>query len=501
MYIVNNRHIELCFAINLAHLLYPGITDAEAERRGSELQQRAGLIAQTPVCFTDVEKFEELVQCRIVIFYRTDLKRLNTFHTAKQRPGKPLYMFLFENHYYGLKNACAFIGTKYLCSHCYTGYDGLLNHKCEGRCNVCLDAACTATRPAAGGGVVCEYCNRWCASAFCLAKHREKVWRPVAQKHASICDMHKKCHRCGLLYYVSLIKIPKPHECPDVKCCICGGVKYAGTTEPHRCYIQSLPTPETTTDVIPNKKLLFYDFETYPDENGTHVPFYVCVMRGNNSSPWGCYGPDCAVKLLRRYRAKKYKDSVCLAHNSKGFDGHILLSAMVSLGISPHVVMQGSKLVLFTEPHYNLKFIDSMSFLSFLWASLPKALGFEDAEKGHFPHKFSSKENLNYVGPYPAPEYYGCQQMTPKKREDFMAWYTLVSGGTFNFKAEAKRYCQNDREILMKACFAFRECFVNETALDPFKRATIASACMFVFRTCFLKETAASASQTPVCSG
>ncbi|XP_040924836.1 uncharacterized protein LOC121201921 [Betta splendens] len=148
MYIVNNRNNELCFAINLAHLLYPGITDAEAERRGSELQQRAGLTAQTPVCFTDVEKFEELVQRRIVIFYRTDLKRLNTFHTAKQRPGKPLYMFLFENHYYGLKNACAFIGMKYLCSHCYTGYDGLLNHKCEGRCNVCLDAACAATRPA-----------------------------------------------------------------------------------------------------------------------------------------------------------------------------------------------------------------------------------------------------------------------------------------------------------------------------------------------------------------
>ncbi|XP_029021707.1 uncharacterized protein LOC114864876 [Betta splendens] len=393
MYIVNNRNNELCFAINLAHLLYPGITDAEAERRGSDLQQRAGLTAQTLECFTNMEKFEELVQCRIVIFYRTDLKRLNTFHTAKQRSGNPLYMFLFKNHYYGLKNACAFIGKKYLCSHCNTGYDGLLNHKCEGRFNVCLDAACAATRTAAGGGVVCEYCNCWCASAFCLAKHREKVWRPVAQKHASICDMHKKCHRCGLLYYVLLIKISKPHECPDVKCCICGGVKYAWATE-----------------------RLFYDFETYPVENGTHVPFYVCVMRSNNSCP--CYGPDCAVKLLRRYRAKKYKDSVFLAHNSKGFDGHILLSAMVSLGISPHVVMQGSKLVLFTKPHYNLKFIDSMSFLPFPLASLPKALGFEDAEKGHFPHKFSSKENLIYVGPYPAPEYYGCQQMTPKKREN-----------------------------------------------------------------------------------
>lgn len=69
-----------------------------------------------------------------------------------------------------------------------------------------------------------------------------------------------------------------------------------------------------------------------------------------------------------------------------------------------------------------------------------------------------------------------------------MSWYSTVRHGTFDFAEEAVRYCKNDTMILMRACMIFRENFITETSLDPFKRSTIASACMYVFRTLFLQE-------------
>ncbi|KAF0021988.1 hypothetical protein F2P81_025759 [Scophthalmus maximus] len=64
--------------------------------------------------------------------------------------------------------------------------------------------------------------------------------------------------------------------------------------------------------------------------------------------------------------------------------------------------------------------------------------------------------------------------------------YETVRHGTFHFKNEAVRYCQNDVDILFEACCIFRKGYIGETGVDPFSCVTIASACMKVFRTNFL---------------
>ncbi|GAA6228949.1 uncharacterized protein LOC117597613 isoform X1 [Lates japonicus] len=118
--------------------------------------------------------------------------------------------------------------------------------------------------------------------------------------------------------------------------------------------------------------------------------------------------------------------------------------------------------------------------------AMPKALGFTDQTKGYFPHKFSSKNRLNYVGPYPPPSDYGVERMVMREWEEFDAWYGEVCQGTFNFREEAVRYCKNDVDILSKGCLKFREQFLGETGVDPFSSITIAGACMKVFRTNYL---------------
>lgn len=97
--------------------------------------------------------------------------------------------------------------------------------------------------------------------------------------------------------------------------------------------------------------------------------------------------------------------SPILTKHIPGFDGYIIVSALVELGVDLQLVIQGPQLVVFTEKHYNQQFIDSASFLSFPLSQLPKFLGFEHKVKGHFPHHFSSEGNLNYVGPYLAVKY------------------------------------------------------------------------------------------------
>ncbi|KAL7385094.1 hypothetical protein ABVT39_015396 [Epinephelus coioides] len=181
-----------------------------------------------------------------------------------------------------------------------------------------------------------------------------------------------------------------------------------------------------------------------------------------------------------------YRKSVFIAHNARGFDRYVVLNAMLSLNLKPKaLIMQGSKVVRFTDPDYEHRYIDSLSFLTCRLSALPKALGFPDKNKGFFPNRFSSENHLKYVGPYPEPEAYGVKQMSREGKREFEAWYETVRHGTFNFEKEAVRYCQNDVDILVRACDIFRKGYINEKGMDPFSCATITSACMKVFRTNF----------------
>ncbi|XP_037603314.1 uncharacterized protein LOC119474981 [Sebastes umbrosus] len=135
---------------------------------------------------------------------------------------------------------------------------------------------------------------------------------------------------------------------------------------------------------------------------------------------------------------------------------------------------------------YRQRWIDSFSFLPMRLAKTPAALGFEDLEKGYFPHKFNTRENEHYIGPYPAPSQYGYDTLCESEKTSFMQWYDTVRDETFDFQAEIRRYCVNDVAVLRRACTIYRETFHDCTQLDPFAFTTLPSSCMGVFKTLFL---------------
>ncbi|KAL3987174.1 homeobox protein Nanog [Sarotherodon galilaeus] len=473
LYIVHNPANKLCFAISLAHLLHPDFNDQQAEVFGREIQQKAGLNDQTPVGFNQIITFERLLGCKIIVFYRNENDRsLCKFETSTPNTEKTLCLFLFENHYYAIKNLKGFMGTSYLCNHCYIGYNHVLSHFCRARCSVCMHPDCNQYSISP---IVCHDCNRTCRSPYCFKSHKKLVDR--RERSASNCQLYKKCVKCSRLYYLAVNE--KPHKCQNRKCPICRQ-EISTDQQTHQCYMQVLER-----ETKHNNKLIFYDFETFVNQTGEHTPFLVCTRTLDGKS-WNCVGEDCAEKFLAHFRRPLFKGCIFIAHNAKGFDGYLILSRMAKQGLKPHLIMQGSKVISFTDPDFNQRYMDSSCFLPMPLSGIPKAMGFSDSVKGFFPHSFSSRETLKYVGPYPPPSAYSIERMTTKSRDDFYKWYDSVSSGTFNFMKEAMSYCENDVEILAEGCKLFRNGFIEETGVDPFSRNTLASACLKTFLTNFM---------------
>ncbi|CAG5896577.1 unnamed protein product [Menidia menidia] len=480
LYLVNNAENQLCFSISLAHVNNPCLTDSEAAVQGEQWQLMAGLTVDTPVNFCDINKFERIVKRKIVVFYRKgENNLLCKFETDFPDRSNPLFLFLMGNHYYGIRNLTGFTGAKYTCSYCYIGYDRPESHSCEGFCPICHDPGCHL-RPLRS--VQCAECNRICHDSICFDKHREPRLRPRLEKFRSHCETSKFCLICKRLYHVPGSREHFIHEC-SVKCRVCGEKLPRDvdvTLNEHQCFIQPCLTDEGLDD-----KLVFYDFESFSNQSGVHVPFLVCT-KTLKGEVWYSYGLDCVKQFLLHFRRPAYRGYTFIAHNARGYDSYLILSVAVKMGITPSLITQGSKILCFTDADFNLKFIDSLSFLTMKLSAMPKALGFDDQSKGFFPHLFSSQANLNYSGAYPPPSCYAAELMTPAERLRFDVWYNEASKGSFDFQKEALHYCKNDVEILYKGCVKFREEFFKETNVNPFKCITIASACMKVFTSNFL---------------
>lgn len=479
LYIPPPQNNNLCLATALTGLMHDSLTMTGVLARSRDLQAAVGLSEHTPAGFGDIHKFERVLNRKIVVLYRNEAgKPMSHFETDTAKSTNSLVVYLHEEHFYGVKNPAQFVGYSYFCRGCYRGYQDVHTHRCANHCHICANFTCPQTEP---DPIRCRDCDKTCHNRACFDKHKDSSPLQPGGPSVSICDRYKKCHKCGLTYYISNGNQRKAHTCPAVKCQVCHmsmATSDQGSSQ-HQCYIQPEPSKP------PNTRLIFYDFETYLSDEGVHVPFLVCTKSlGGVEKYW--YGPDCCVKFIQHFRSPRYKNHTLIAHNSRGFDSYILIAQMLRQGLNLRPIMQGSKVICLTEVDYNLRFIDSLSFLTMKLSAMPKAMGFEDRMKGHFPHKFSSHANLNYVGPYPSPEFYGVDRMSPDEREKFSAWYDVACRSTFDFKKEALLYCRNDVTILAAACQKFRDVFLKATAVDPFTRATIASACMTVFRTNYL---------------
>ena len=83
---------------------------------------------------------------------------------------------------------------------------------------------------------------------------------------------------------------------------------------------------------------------------------------------------------------------------------------------------------------------------------------------------FNTAENLDYVGPYPEPKFYGADFMSSYELAQFLEWYEKQKDKIFFKKQELLAYYMDDVSVLRQACCAFRNLFLKLVKMDPFRQ-------------------------------
>jgi hypothetical protein len=144
----------------------------------------------------------------------------------------------------------------------------------------------------------------------------------------------------------------------------------------------------------------------------------------------------------------------------------------------------------------NIEIKDSSLFIPIRLEAFPKMFNLKELKKGYFPFQFNSPCRYDYVGPYPSPDQYGIDFMTPAKRTDFMAWYDTVKHETFNFKENFIAYCVSDVELLCQGALEFRRVNIlsskrseDDPGCCPFReRITLAGYCNMLYTRNYMPE-------------
>ncbi|XP_063162446.1 uncharacterized protein LOC134499635 isoform X1 [Candoia aspera] len=183
------------------------------------------------------------------------------------------------------------------------------------------------------------------------------------------------------------IYVVTPHKkCKKATCGQCS--EKVESLEGHLCFLKPSACPKI------GERYIIYDFECCP-EMGVHIPNYVYAMDmlkdGNDKDivSWDCYGVRCLEQFVKKFMNRKFKGCTFIAHNAKGYDGHLVLMQLILEKVKVELISQGGKLLCNNLPAYKIQFIDSLSFLPLKLSKLPKAMGFQGS-KGYFPHLFNT---------------------------------------------------------------------------------------------------------------
>ena len=387
---------------------------------------------------------------------------------------KSIYLYFHANHFDVITSLPGFLNKSYFCHRCHKPYDHTTDHMCPTMCRSCRGFGCIYE----GDGIVCNECDRLFKNQSCYDHHKE----PINGGGRSVCDVIRKCQKCGKAMDVSKIK-NGGHICGK-KCPTCGVTLESKDTD-HLCYIQQLEQEEESS----YNHLLFFDFEA-TQEHGIHRP-NLCVVYDEEKEVALFQGHNTVKEFCQWLLTPEHKGCIAIAHNFQGYDGYFITKFLNENAIHYEIIYRGAKVLSMTIPMLNIKFIDSLNFIPMGLAKFPKTFAQPELCKGYFPHLFNKDENQNYVGPIPCQDDYGVNFMKPAEREAFMAWHheQVENNYVFDFRKEIIKYCRSDVDILAKCCLLYREMFRNETDIDPFDKAlTIASYCHQVYRTNFLQK-------------
>ena len=458
----------------------------------TNLRQALGIPANRFGTMDDIYLYEDFLQVSIVVISARAGNR-------KVYPGSSKYenkIFLYHSgipgkgHFDTIVKVNALLCKQYYCDKCDKGFKNRTGHKCQVWCNVCGRENCEKKTD----WKICPDCNKEVRSQECFTAHQvQKKGRGKNQNVSlpSLFEQYWQCKECG----VSIKRDEKEsHKCGEVTCYNCGHSYMSN--EQHLCYMRSF-----TSDLTPDK-FIFYDFEC-TQVDGKHKPNFVvahsiCTTCEDSpvtsESTYNNYGSRCMIcdkfnkdeNEFERYPcvgcgkrqmifkgpntqeefckwliSTQHKDFTVIAHNARGYDSYFIYDYLIANSHTPDpVIFSGSKIMYMrvSTGGMNIRLLDSLNFLPMPLAQLPKSFGLEELKKGFFPHFFNTPDNQeDILLNLPDMKYYDPDSMSKERRKEFMEWYEIHKHNTFGFQKEMQEYCISDVDILLQACWKFRQ--------------------------------------------
>jgi len=174
-----------------------------------------------------------------------------------------------------------------------------------------------------------------------------------------------RCQSCHKVYKTKDLPINK-HKCNELKCKNCKQYSDIG----HKCYMLK-------KTLKPNsEKYLFFDLETKLDPvTNKHVVNY-CVAQYFTGLEEVFMSIDQFCKWIFD---KKHKNYTVIVHYGKGYDFQFVADWLLNHGIKPYIIHNGQKIIqLEVKFDYNIRFIDSISFIQIPLRDFPKTFGLQN---------------------------------------------------------------------------------------------------------------------------
>ena len=456
------------------------LTHLQIEKKVKEISNVLNLPNKASGIYPQVKQIEAYLKNYSISIYESQ-PLINNKFLLHEGPVNRFYLYILftGSHYHVIKSMKALFNYIYFCNYCKRGYRNKGDHWCIKTCKSCKNQDCV--KVSHNFHKKCKKCKVITKNDACLRYHTE-----------FICNKQSYCNICGLIFY------RKKHVCLGEKFCVnCQEI----VREDHKCYLSSDKYP-----VKAKKNLCFFDYESF-QVNGKHianlvVAELVCIKCLDNNNITKCL--FCESKCFWDNNSFcdwvfSLKDTICLAHNFRSFDGILLLENiyqnMTILDRMPKLLLNGSKIL--SLEYKKVKFIDSLSFLPMALEKFSKTFDLKELKKGFFCHGMNSLKNKNYFGKWPDREFYNPDFMTPQKKVEFEKFYLKNKDrNDFDFKKEIYDYCFSDVQLLKEGCLAFRSIIKKITLNEKFKEGidpftcsiTIASLTHFIFRNIMLEK-------------
>ena len=438
----------------------------------------AGVSCKKACGIPEIKAFQKLLKEYQIIVYDYEGRNSILF----QGPDRSKCIILYKNHHHfdtiNPYKLPAFFGKKHQCPKCKVFLNSMEKHGCFTTCNTCRRYNCSANDDKIIN-LTCSTCNMFCKTQDCFDFHKRSR-KNKGSEIPSLCETYFLCQECQTIVETQR---RSSHICHEIKCHICK--QYV--SKDHLCYMQKCDPKE------PDDKLLFLDFEC-SQNLGEHIPNF-CVLQdvSGNEIIFENAGDSVIDQVCEHLFSERYQNFSVLSHYGGKYDNLFLLRWLLlnRPTVDIQCINNGQKVIAVFINDYKIRLIDSFNWLSMSLDKLTKAFSLGEGQvKGTFPHGFNTKENWNYCGEIPDLSYFMPDQLSEEKRSKLIAWHNQLreTNYIFDFQKEMKVYCSQDVTILRTACLKFRNLFLSEVSIDPFRYTTIAGTCLATYKSKYMPE-------------